>query len=72
MTDRVDALWAMLTDEWQSTAEIADRMMAAGFYPYRHTALTDIYSRFNLGVKYGLCEKRSQPRPKPTLWRRKA
>ena len=72
MTDRVDALWAMLTDEWQSTAEIADRMMAAGFYLCRRAALTDVYSKFNLGVKYGLCEKWNQPRPKPALWRRKA
>lgn len=46
MIDRPDAMRAMLTDDWQSTAEIVGRMMAAGFYPCRQTALADVYSKY--------------------------
>lgn len=72
MSARVDAIYAMLTDEWQSSTEIADKMIADGWFRKRHEALPVIREQLSKGAKYGLCECMSFGAPNPSLWRRKA
>lgn len=72
MSERTDALRAMLTDEWQSGEEIAEKMVAAGWWKYHWEALNNVNHYFNIDQKYGLCEKWSRGKPWPAYWRRKA
>lgn len=72
MSARVDVMYALLTDEWQSSAEIADKMIADGWFRRRPEALSAIWEQLSKGEKYGLCERMSFGVPNPTLWRRKA
>ena len=72
MSARVDAMYALLTDEWQSSTEIADKMIADGWFRKRTEALPAIREQLNKGEKYGLCESMSFGAPNPSLWRRKA
>lgn len=72
MSARVDAMYALLTDEWQSSTELADKMITGGWFRNRVEALPAIREQLSKGTKYGLCESMSFGAPNPSLWRRKA
>lgn len=71
MSARVDAMYALLTDEWQPSTEIVDKMIADGWFRKRPEALAAIRKQLNRGEKYGLCERMSFGVPNPSLWRRR-
>ena len=65
MSDRTDAIRGALTDEWQSSAEIAE---LAGFVSCSRIRSQDVYEVLITDVKYKLVEARRDG--KKMYWRK--
>ena len=66
MSDRTDAIRGALTDEWQSSAEIAK---VAGFVSCSTIRAQDVWEVLITDVKYKLVEARRDG--KKTYWRKR-
>lgn len=72
MSEATEAIWACVTDEWISTAEIVERVQMNGD---RLCRTSKVHRQLAQGVKYGLVEKRvltGGRGGRTAEWRRKA